>query len=169
MPDKVIPSEVLDKIRHPGSSLLSAPFSRCFEKKLAETYGDGIMMDFSIGESFILPEGKGKITFKVDEDQDGKMIGKIIAPTQVLLDDVYEKLILCAGVESTIPLPEIQKKVADRQRRDAMRGLVGKFPLPAAAEVARSAATGIYGGSRKTRKGKKKSKKTRKSLKHRRQ
>ena len=159
--EKVIPPEVLEKIRVGGR--LSNVFSRCFAKKLAETYAadkreSSIGMDFFTGESFILP-GKGKVTIKVGE-------GKLIAPNQDLLNDVYEKLILCAGAESRIPLPEIQKKVAARQVKEYREALSERFPEGVADDIARKLATGTYGKGRKTRKGKKR---TRKMSRRRRQ
>jgi hypothetical protein len=134
MPEKVIPPEVLEKIRVGG--LLSNVFNKCFEKKLKESYGDGIMMDFFIGESFILP-GKGKVTIKVGE-------GKIIAPNQVLLDDVYQKLILCAE---------------EMPAREADPTTIAEDQNP----------ENIPGGGRKKRKTRKGKKRTRKMSRRRRQ
>ena len=135
--EKVIPPEVLEKIRVGG--LLSNVFSKCFEKKLKESYGDGIMMDFSIGESFILP-GKGKVTIKVGE-------GKIIALNQVLLDDVYQKLLDCVA---EMPPPKVSNQDPE---------IVPEDQNP----------ENIPGGGRKKRKTRKGKKRTRKMSRRRRQ
>lgn len=153
--EKVIPPEVLKKIRVGG--LLSNVFSKCFVKKLAETYAadkreSSIMMDISSGETYLLP-GKGKVTIKVGE-------GKLIAPNQTLLDDVYEKLIVCAGANtSAIPLPEIQKKVLPFQLRGTTIAMSKKLPLSVGKKVADFASSGTVGQGRKTRKGKKRTRK----------
>lgn len=158
MPEKTIPPELLEKIRHPGSDLLSAKFSRCFVKELANTYGDGtensIMMDFSIGESFILP-GKGKITIKE---------GKIIAPNKVLLIDAYQKLRICTDPKIAEGIREAKKlrlvsrdygELTGDPKLDAM-ALAGEYVTGAKGppldqmRTLRQKATG-----RKTRKGKK--------------
>jgi len=71
------------------------------------------------------------------------------------------------GMNMAAALPEMQKKVAERQTRDLLRGLNGKVPLEVVRkELLPNVATGKYEGG-KTRKGRK-TRKTRKAKKSRR-
>ena len=74
--------------------------------------------------------------------------------------DVYEKLIVCAGANtSAIPLPEIQKKVLPFQLRGTTIAMSKKLPLSVGKKVADFASSGTVGQGRKTRKGKKRTRK----------
>lgn len=70
------------------------------------------------------------------------------------------------GMDMAAALPEMQKRVAARQQRDATLAVANKLPMDVAAEVGKRAATGKYEGG-KTRKGRK-TRKSRKSKKSRR-
>jgi hypothetical protein len=70
------------------------------------------------------------------------------------------------GMDMAAALPEMQKRVAKRQQREATLAVANKLPMAIAMEVGKRAATGKYEGG-KTRKSRK-SRKTRKSKSRRR-